>query len=124
MIVKELQAEPYNPILLYKPQGTTDSKLSMISKDGFIFALQTEFQRDLYRQYASTVICIDSTHKTNAYDFKLVTLLVVDEYGEGIYKSLVKLESRYPHPSYNKAWRRGKRGATTYCIIILYFTCR
>ena len=26
------------------------------------------------------VIC---THKTNAYDFKLVTLMVVDEYGEG-----------------------------------------
>ena len=85
MLIKELQAEPYNPILLYKPQGITDSNLSTISKDGFILALQTEFQRDLYRQYASTVICVDSTHKTNAHDFKLVTLLVVDEYGEGIY---------------------------------------
>ena len=86
MLVKELQAEPYNPILLYKPQGITDPKLPGISKDGFILALQTEFQRDLYRQYASTVTCIDSTHKTNAYDFKLVTLLVhvVDEYREGI----------------------------------------
>ena len=37
------------------------------------------------------MICVDSTHKTNAYDFKLVTLLVVDEYGEGIYKNLVLL---------------------------------
>ena len=43
MLVKELQAEPYNPILLYKPQGITDPKLSTISKDGFILALQTEF---------------------------------------------------------------------------------
>ena len=54
---------------------------------GSFFALQTEFQWDLYRKHASTVICIDSTHKTNAYDFKLVTLLVDDEYGEGIYES-------------------------------------
>ena len=37
----------------------------------------------MYKQYASSVICIDSTHKTNIYDFKLVTLMVVDEYGEG-----------------------------------------
>lgn len=87
MLVKELRAEPYNPLLLYKPQGITDPNLSTISKDGFMLALQTEFQRDLYRQYASTVICVDSTHKTNAYDFKLVTLLVVDEYGEGIFKN-------------------------------------
>lgn len=47
MLVKELQAEPYNPILLYKPQGITDPNLSTISKDGSILALQTEFQRDL-----------------------------------------------------------------------------
>ena len=83
MLVKELRAESYNPVLLYKPQSITDNKLSSVSKDRFILALQTEFQRDLYHWYASTVICIDSTHKTNAYDFKLVTLLVVDEYGEG-----------------------------------------
>ena len=29
------------------------------------------------------VVCVDATHGTNAYDFKLITLLVVDEYGEG-----------------------------------------
>ena len=97
MLVKELQAESYNPILLYKPQGITDLKLSTISKDGFILALQTEFQRDIYRQYASTVICIDSTHKANAYDFKLVTLMVVDEYGEGNAPYIQKL-SVLPRP--------------------------
>jgi hypothetical protein len=37
----------------------------------------------MYQQYAPSVICIDSTHKTNVYDFKLVTLMVIDEYGEG-----------------------------------------
>ena len=40
--------------------------------------------REMYQQYASSVICIDSTHKTNVYDFKLVTVMVIDEYGEGM----------------------------------------
>jgi len=29
------------------------------------------------------VVCIDSTHGTNAYDFSLTTVIVVDELGEG-----------------------------------------
>lgn len=82
LLVKELQKESYDPILLYKPQGIIDSDVPL-PKDRFMLAIQTELQRDMYRQYASTVVCIDSTHKTNVYDFKLVTLMVIDEYGEG-----------------------------------------
>ena len=82
MLVNEFQLESYNLALVYKPQGVIDPMLPTIAKDGFVLALQ--FQRDVYRQYAHSVICIDSTHKTNTYDFKLVTLMVVDEYGEGI----------------------------------------
>ena len=29
------------------------------------------------------VICIDTTHGTNGYDFTLISVLIVDEYGEG-----------------------------------------
>ena len=29
-------------------------------------------------------LCIDSTHKTNAYDFFLTTLLLIDNFGEGL----------------------------------------
>ena len=29
------------------------------------------------------MVCVATARGTNAYDFKLVTLLVVDEYGEG-----------------------------------------
>ena len=29
------------------------------------------------------VVCVDVTQGTNAYEFKLITLLVVDEHGEG-----------------------------------------
>lgn len=83
LLVKELHKENYDPILLYKQQGTVDSNIPL-PQDRFLLAVQTEFQRDMYRVYASTVVCIDSTHKTNVYDFKLVTLMVIDEYGEGM----------------------------------------
>ena len=78
LLVKELQKEKYNPILLYKPQGIVDPNIP-VPQDRFILALQTEFQHDMYQQYAASVICIDSTLKTNVYDFKLVILIVVDE---------------------------------------------
>ena len=29
------------------------------------------------------VICVDGTHGTNSYDFTLITVMVIDEYGEG-----------------------------------------
>ena len=85
ILVKELQKEKYNPILLYKPQGIVDPSIPL-PQDRFILALQTNFQQDIYQQYASSVICIDSTHKTNVYNFKLVTLMVVDDYREGKFK--------------------------------------
>lgn len=35
-------------------------------------------------KFGNEVICMDSTHGTNVYDFYLVTILVLDEYREGI----------------------------------------
>ena len=90
-LVNELRAEIYDPILCYKPQGSIDPTLCQLTKDSFILALQTEFQKDLYERFAQTIVCIDSTHKTNSHGFKLITVLVADEYGEGkdYYKNLV-----------------------------------
>ena len=45
--------------------------------------LQTKFQGDM-KKYCKDVICMDATHRTNAYDFLLITVLVVDEFGGGI----------------------------------------
>ena len=100
ILVKELQSEKYNPILIYKPQGTFDPDIPL-SEDRFLFAMQTKFQLDIYQQYASTVVCIDSTHKTNVYDFKLVTLMVIDEYGEGKLKVHVSIYTFYCFPLSN-----------------------
>ena len=36
------------------------------------------------KEYGNNVICMDATHGTNMYDFQLITVLVIDLFGEGI----------------------------------------
>jgi len=38
----------------------------------------------MLKEFGPATICVDSTHGTNVYDFKLITILVIDEFGEGI----------------------------------------
>lgn len=85
LFVRELQQENYNPILLYKCQHANDPAYPTMPKESFLLALQTEFQKQLYDKHASKVLCIDATHGTNAYKFKLITVMVADEYGQGLY---------------------------------------
>ena len=40
-------------------------------------------QRYIFEKFSSKGICRDATHGTTGYDFKLTSLLVVDEFGEG-----------------------------------------
>ena len=83
LMVAELQHEPFDPVLIFKPQGSLDDSHPMLHKDSFVLVIQTEFQMELYRKYASTILCVDSTHGTNQYRFKLITIIVPDEYGKG-----------------------------------------
>ena len=84
LAVEELQEEPFNPVLVYKPQGISDQGHPTLVEDAFVLAIQTEFQMHLYRTYADSVLCIDSTHGTNAYNFKLITCIVADNFGQGL----------------------------------------
>ena len=88
LAVAELQQESYNPILAFKPQGCTDSKFSTLAEDTFLLVLQTQFQKRLYELYGGCVLCIDSTHGTNAYRFKLITCMVRDHFGQGMNSSM------------------------------------
>ena len=79
--VEEMKRSDNNPVLLYKAQGEKDS---FLHKDDFVLALQTPFQAYMLKTFGNgKVVCIDSTHGTNAYDFSLTTVVVVDELGEG-----------------------------------------
>lgn len=75
--------EPYNPVLIYKPQGEVAAEYPTLSKESFVLAIQTEFQMELFRENSTKIFCIDATHGTNAYRFKLITCLVPDKFGNG-----------------------------------------
>ena len=83
MIVNELRQEPFNPVLLHKPQHCKVEQHPSLPKDCFRLAIQTEWQKALYDKHASSILCIDSTHGTNAYKFKVITCTVADEFGKG-----------------------------------------
>lgn len=83
MMVAELRQEHFNPILIFKPQGRKDEAYGNLQEDCFVLVLQTEFQMELYRSYASKIMCIDSTHGTNQYRFKLISAIVPDDQGKG-----------------------------------------
>ena len=42
----------------------------------------TEFQATLFKKF-STFACVDSTHKTNEYGYKLISMVVADEFHNG-----------------------------------------
>ncbi len=72
-----------NPVIFYKPQGKCLEKTSLLKND-FVLAVQTSLQVDVLKTCGpNKVICIDATHGTNAYDFSLITVVVMDEFGEG-----------------------------------------
>ncbi len=83
LLVSELREELFDPVLIFKPQGSRSAEYPTIPEESFIFAFQTEFQLQLYQQHASTILCIDSTHGTNQYRFKLITIIVRDDLGKG-----------------------------------------
>ena len=81
--VTEMRCQEFNPVLYFKQQGTEDVENS-IGKDDFLLCIQTKFQLEMLKAHGSSVVCVDSTHGTNMYDFLLITILVLDEFGEGL----------------------------------------
>ena len=83
--VDELKSMPYNPVLLFKPQGVEQSDgMNDLAKDDFLLVLQTEFQKDAMKRYGNKAILMDATHSTTQYNFQLISILVMDDHGEGL----------------------------------------
>ena len=87
--VEEMRCLEHNPVLLLKRQGYAciegmDTNGLSLSNDDLLLVVQTQFQKEMLQTFGCHAVCMDSTHKTNAYDFFLTTLLVIDDYGEGI----------------------------------------
>ena len=74
-----------NPIFVFKQQGQKQSSdVDDLSKDDFLVGIQTSFQRDILKKFGTEAVCMDSTHDTNIYDFFLITILILDDLGEGV----------------------------------------
>eukprot|EP00112_Aurelia_sp_Birch-Aquarium-sp1_P017283 Seg3990.3 transcript_id=Seg3990.3/GoldUCD/mRNA.D3Y31 product="hypothetical protein" protein_id=Seg3990.3/GoldUCD/D3Y31 len=80
--IEEWSQSERNPILYYQLQGE-QAKTSSLALEDFVIIIQTEFQSHQMRNFAHKGICCDATHGTTGYDFKLTSLLIVDEFGEG-----------------------------------------
>jgi len=75
-IVKKLFLVSPSPIIAYKSQGTVKAGLSISSR-------MKPFQADMFMEFG--MLCfVDSTHKTTQYGYKLITLVVADEFRNGM----------------------------------------
>ena len=77
--INELSSMKNNPILYYKKQGAKDNNFNGIKEDDFLLAIMNEGQKYMFLRFAHKCVAIDSTHGTNAYDFQLTTLMILDE---------------------------------------------
>lgn len=73
----------HNLVLLYKKQGEIDN-LNNLCVNDFCLIIMTEFQKTMLKKFGQNIIAIDGTHGLNNYDFELSSVLVVDEFGEGV----------------------------------------
>ena len=47
-VVAELEQEPFNPILVFKPQGSKDPSHPTLQTQSFVLVIRTQFQMELY----------------------------------------------------------------------------
>ena len=84
-IVSEMEDLHYNPVVLFKQQGEVPNiSCRYLKKDDFLLVIQTDFQRDMLCRHGKKGVCIDATYRINDYDFNLITLMVLDDFQEGI----------------------------------------
>uniref|UniRef100_A0A1X7V4U4 MULE transposase domain-containing protein n=1 Tax=Amphimedon queenslandica TaxID=400682 RepID=A0A1X7V4U4_AMPQE len=57
---------------------------NMARESFLVLAMRTEFQRDAMKIGNGKEVCTDATHGTNVYNFLLITVMVIDNSGEGI----------------------------------------
>ncbi|XP_053388439.1 uncharacterized protein LOC128551562 [Mercenaria mercenaria] len=82
--IKSLQSNPStNPILFFKMQHSKEFSEKGLNPKDFLLVFMTNKQKEMFQKFGERILCMDSTHGTNSYLFKLITLLVVDEYKRG-----------------------------------------
>ncbi|XP_069582362.1 uncharacterized protein [Ranitomeya imitator] len=76
----------YHPVVFYKRQEESDKPVvgsPHLNDEDFLLVIMTPYQKKMFVEFGSDIICVDGTHGTNGYDFQLLTILTVDEYASG-----------------------------------------
>ncbi len=58
ILIREIQSEDYNPILICNPQGVVDPDVSY-AEDRCLLAIQTKSQPQTYQQYIPTEVLLN-----------------------------------------------------------------
>ena len=82
-LVSELQQESPSPVIAYKPQGVSSQEYQL-PDDSFFLMIMTSFQAEIFTEFSGKIVCLDSTHRTNQYKHKLITMVVPDEFHNGM----------------------------------------
>lgn len=70
-------------VLLYKPQNENIEEHNSFKENDFALGIMTPAQEEILKKFGHDCICIDGTHGLNAYDFEVVTLMVIDDMRQG-----------------------------------------
>ena len=57
-----------------------DDNYKQLDNESFLLVVMTKFKAYMFEKFSCKIVCVDSTHKTNPYRFKLVTVVVPDEF--------------------------------------------
>lgn len=87
---EQMHTEKDNPVLFFKRQGQPDRAEildrppdSRLEEKDFMLAIMTAPQEELFRRLGTNRVCVDGLHGTTGFDFQLVMVLCVDEFGAG-----------------------------------------
>lgn len=84
---KYVKADQGKTVIFYKPVGTIDERYPNMLKEDFGLAIMDEKQRkELVKAMNSPpgVLLSDATHGTNQYQIKLVTVMTINVFGNGV----------------------------------------
>ena len=81
--IQEWEEIEENPIVSYKLQGRLREEVTL-EKGDFVVITQTEFQKHLAQKFGGKNMCWDTTYETTCYYIELNSLLLLNEFEEGI----------------------------------------
>ena len=72
-------------MLLHEVQGEEPCiEVENLKMEDMLLIIQTKFHKDIMLKFGSNIVCLDATHGITMYDFLLMTVVIVDQYGEGV----------------------------------------